>query len=163
MARYKDLIGGLFWLGIAVVMYIASFDMKTLTIGATSTSFVGSGFMPRLVAFAMAFFSAIVILRGVKNLRNTTTAVTGTSSNTMAEYLPVLVSIGLLALYILSIEKVGFLITTVMYLLGQMMILAVPEHRRPLMFLVISLLCSTTIYYTFTEVFYLMLPEGRLF
>ncbi len=81
----------------------------------------------------------------------------------MVEFLPVLVSAGLLALYILLMEKVGFLITTVLYLFGQMMILAAPEHRRPLMFLFISLLCAITIYYTFTEVFYLMLPESRLF
>ncbi len=163
MARYKDLFGGLFWLGIAVVMYSASFEMKTLAIGAASTSFVGSGFMPRLVAFGMALFSAIVIWRGINTLRSTAPANSGAVNTLMVEFLPVLVSAGLLALYILLMEKVGFLITTVLYLFGQMMILAAPEHRRPLMFLFISLLCAITIYYTFTEVFYLMLPESRLF
>lgn len=163
MARYKDLLGGLFWLGIAIVMYIASFDMKTLAIGAASTSFVGSGFMPRVVAFGMAFFSALVIWRGLKNIRNTKTIDADKCSGLAAEYLPVWVSVVLLALYIVLMEKVGFLITTVVYLFVQMMILAAPEHRRPLMFLVISLICSIAIYYTFTEVFYLMLPESRLF
>ncbi len=55
MASYKDLFGGLFWLGIAVVMYSASFEMKTLAIGAASTSFVGSGFMPRWLRLAWLY------------------------------------------------------------------------------------------------------------
>jgi len=163
MARYKDLCGGLFWLTVAVVMYSASFEMKVLAIGASSTSFVGSGFMPRLVAFAMAFFSLLIIWRGIKALRSVQATEHCSGNSLFAEYLPVIVSVALLAGYILLMEKVGFLSMTVLYLFGQMLILAAPEHRRPVLFLLIALLCSATIYYTFTEVFFLMLPESRLF
>ena len=86
MARYKDLCGGLFWLTIAVVMYNASFEMKTLAIGASSTSFVGSGFMPRLVAFAMAFFSLLVIWRGIKALRSVQARTLGQGGSTKEAY-----------------------------------------------------------------------------
>lgn len=163
MERYKDIVGGVLWLGVALVMYAASFEMKTLVIGAASSSFVGSGFMPRLVAVLMAFFSALIIWRGFRNLRLSPVSKAGDKINWLPEYLPVAVSVGLLVLYIVLMEKVGFLIMTIIYLFGQMLILSAPDHRRPVMFLIISVLGAVGIYYTFTEVFMLMLPESRLF
>ena len=163
MARYKDLCSGLFWLTFAIAMYKASFELKVLAIGASSTSFVGSGFMPRLVAVAMVFFSLLIISRGLKTVFAKPTEEKRRNSSIVAEYLPVLVSVGLLSAYILLLEKVGFVAMSVIYLFGQMMILAAPEHRRPVLFLMLALVCSFVIYYTFREVFYLLLPESRLF
>lgn len=163
MARYKDLCSGLFWLIFAIAMYKASFELKVLTIGASSTSFVGSGFMPRLVAVAMVFFSLLIIFRGLKSAFAKPAEEKHRSCSIAVEYLPVLVSVGLLSFYIFLLEKAGFVAMSVIYLFGQMMILAAPEHRRPVFFLIIALVCSFVIYYTFREVFYLLLPESRLF
>jgi len=60
-------------------------------------------------------------------------------------------------------EQIGFLIMTSLYLFGQMLILASSEHRKPVMFLFISVISAAAIYYTFVEVFQLMLPESRIF
>jgi hypothetical protein len=163
MARYKDLCSGLFWLIFAIAMYKASFELKVLTIGAATTSFVGSGFMPRLVAVAIVFFSLLIIYRGLKTAFSKPTSEICRHDSLVAEYLPVLVSVGLLAVYILLLEKAGFVAMTIIYLFGQMMILATPEHRRPVLFLILALSCALVIYYTFREVFYLLLPESRLF
>ena len=78
-------------------------------------------------------------------------------------YLPVIVSLGLLIAYIAFMEMLGFVIMTAVYLCGQMFILATPEHRKPVLFVVISVVSALAIYYTFVEVFQLMLPENRLF
>ena len=163
MARYKDLCSGLFWLTFAILMYKASFELRVLAIGAATTSFVGAGFMPRLVAVAMVFFSLLLISRGLKTIFDKPKTEECRPSSLWAEYLPVLVSVGLLAAYILLMETVGFVAMTIFYMFGQMMILATPEHRRPVLFLLIALACSFAIYYTFREVFYLLLPESRLF
>lgn len=165
MERYKDIIGGLFWILVAAVMYNASFGIRILAVGSGSTSFVGSGFMPRVIAVGMMIFGAIVVWQGIKKLR-------ASAANTCAkeqglalrdQYLPVVVSMGLLVLYIAFMEKAGFMIMTAIYLFGQMFILASAEHRKPVMFLVISVVSATAIYYTFVEVFQLMLPESRIF
>ena len=164
MARYKDVLGGLFWLVVAVGMYYASFSIRVLTIGGGSTSFVGSGFMPRLVAIGMMVLSLTIMWQSWQKLKFAQTDASSKDSCSFQEkYLPVVVSIGLLVAYIAFMEILGFVIMTAVYLCGQMFILATPEHRRPVLFVVISVVSALAIYYTFVEVFQLMLPENRLF
>lgn len=163
MARYKDIFGGLFWLVVAVGMYYASFSIRVLTIGGGSTSFVGSGFMPRLVAIGMMILSLTIMWQSWQKLKFTRTEVSSDELSFREKYLPVMVSIGLLVAYIAFMEMMGFVVMTAVYLCGQMFILATPEHRRPLLFVAISVVSALAIYYTFVEVFQLMLPENRLF
>ena len=164
MARYKDIFGGLFWLVVAVGMYYASFNIRVLAIGGGSTSFVGSGFMPRLVAIGMAILSLTIMWQSWQKLKFAQTDVNSNEALSFRErYLPVMVSMGLLIAYIAFMEMLGFVIMTAVYLCGQMFILATPEHRRPVLFVVISVVSALAIYYTFVEVFQLMLPENRLF
>ena len=70
MARYKDIFGGLFWLVVAVGMYYASFSIRVLAIGGGSTSFVGSGFMPRLVAIGMAILSLTIMWQSWQKIKS---------------------------------------------------------------------------------------------
>ena len=163
MARYKDIFGGLFWLVVAVGMYYASFSIRILAIGGGSTSFVGSGFMPRLVAIGMMILSLTIMWQSWQKLKFTRTEVSSDELSFREKYLPVMVSIGLLVAYIAFMEMMGFVVMTAVYLCGQMFILATPEHRRPLLFVAISVVSALAIYYTFVEVFQLMLPENRLF
>ena len=164
MARYKDIFGGLFWLVVAVGMYYASFSIRVLAIGGGSTSFVGSGFMPRLVAIGMVILSLTIMWQSWQKLKFAQTDVNSNEALSFRErYLPVMVSMGLLIAYIAFMEMLGFVIMTAVYLCGQMFILATPEHRRPVLFVVISVVSALAIYYTFVEVFQLMLPENRLF
>jgi putative tricarboxylic transport membrane protein len=164
MARYKDIFGGLFWLVVAVGMYYASFSIRVLTIGGGSTSFVGSGFMPRLVAIGMMLLSLTIMWQSWQKQKFARTDVCSNDELSFRErYLPVTVSIGLLIAYIAFMEMMGFVIMTAVYLCGQMFILATPEHRRPVLFVAVSVVSALAIYYTFVEVFQLMLPENRLF
>ena len=164
MARYKDIFGGLFWLAVAVGMYYASFSIRVLAIGGGSTSFVGSGFMPRLVAIGMMILSLTIMWQSWQKQKSTQAEARAEDSLSFREkYLPVMVSIGLLVAYIAFMEMMGFVIMTAVYLCGQMFILATPEHRRPVLFVVVSVVSALAIYYTFVEVFQLMLPENRLF
>ena len=164
MERYKDIFGGLFWLFVAAAMFVASFNIRVLAIGGGSTSFVGSGFMPRLVAIGMIILSLIIIFQSWKKVRaSETTECVKDSVSFHERYLPVVVSIGLLVVYIAFMEMLGFVIMTAVYLFGQMFILATTEHRRPVLFLVVAIVSALAIYYTFVEVFQLMLPENRLF
>ena len=164
MARYKDVFGGLFWLIVAVAMYYASFGIRKLAIGGGSTSFVGSGFMPRMVAIGMIILSVTIIWKEWEKIRATgSTACDKEELSLYEKYLPVVVSLVLFTAYIALMETVGFVIMTVIYLFGQMFILAAPEHRKPIMFVVIAVVGAVTINYTFIEVFQLMLPESRLF
>lgn len=161
--RYKDILGGIFWVVVATTMYNASFNIRALTIGAGSSGLVGSGFMPRMVAIGMIILGAVVIFQGIKKLQALSGGIVCEKLSFREQYLPVVVSMVLLIAYVGLMEQVGFMIMTVAYLFGQMYVLAADEHRRPVMFLAISIISAAAIYYTFVEVFQLMLPESRLF
>lgn len=164
MERYKDIIGGVFWLVVAVGMYYASFSIRVLAIGTGSTTFVGSGFMPRLVACGMILLSAIIIWQTWKKIHASCDASDGKGQLTARErYLPVFASLALFIVYIALMEFVGFVTMTALYLFGQMSILATPEHRKPVLFIIVAVVGAVAINYTFVEVFQLMLPESRLF
>ena len=65
-------------------------------------------------------------------------------------------------IYVTIIDPLGFLLSTVVYLIAQMIILY-PEkltEKKLILFVVISIVASAAIYYIFRNVFYLMLPAG---
>jgi putative tricarboxylic transport membrane protein len=68
----------------------------------------------------------------------------------------------LMAGYAALLPMVGFMITTAVYLFLQINILAENQHRKPVLFGIISVVTSVSVYYLFVMVFHLMLPAGIL-
>ena len=76
-----------------------------------------------------------------------------------------IITLALIAVYIFCLEPIGFLLSTFVYLVIQMLVLADESHRKKkdiLLFVLLSLVVSAGIYLLFTRVFYLMLPSGLL-
>ena len=152
----KDLVSGFVLLGFSALMFGVSLNIKkVLMVG------IGSGFVPAMVAACLAVTSVCVIARGYRDRRSEKEALPGAAGDGK-NWLPVVATFCLIALYIAFLEKVGFLLMTTLYLFGQFWVLAGRNHRRVVMFLIISAVASLTIYYTFVKAFDLMLPAGIL-
>ena len=67
MAKYRDLIGGVFFLAFAVFIYALSYQIHM-----TQADPVGPQFFPRLVALFMGVLALISISRSVLRLRQLT-------------------------------------------------------------------------------------------
>ena len=65
-------------------------------------------------------------------------------------------------LYVALLKPLGFVISSVLYLELQMCIMAQKERRRPLKFLIISIVSVVVIYFVFHNLLQLMLPNGIL-
>lgn len=74
-------------------------------------------------------------------------------------------TLALIAVYIFCLEPVGFMLSTFVYLIVQMIVLADDSHRKKkdiVLFVIISAIVAVGVYMLFTRVFYLMLPRGIL-
>jgi putative tricarboxylic transport membrane protein len=163
LKKYGDLISGSFLLILSVAMFIASFYVKRLTISS-----IGSGFVPQVVAVLLAIVSIAIIRHGIIAVRNNPkaekkkSAIKKDSKEEKLNVTGVLITLVLIVIYIATLASVGFLITTAMYLFLQITALATKEQRKIPLFIIISILTSTSVYFIFIKVFHLMLPSGIL-
>ncbi|MFD2212654.1 tripartite tricarboxylate transporter TctB family protein [Metabacillus endolithicus] len=162
----KDIYASVFFIVFSIVMFIASNSIIKLTV-----SRLGADFAPKLVAvgiFILSIFYLITSLKKQKQDNNqavskkTEEEKGSTNEKKKISPLSVLLTVGLLVLYVVLMPTIGFLITTVVYLFFQMYFLAAKSERRIPLFVGISIVTSVSVYYLFKSVFYLMLPAGIL-
>jgi hypothetical protein len=152
---YKDLISGGALLSLAVLMFWAASRIpRVLALG------IDSGFVPRLLAICLGGTCVPIVYRGIRELSQRRSS-SSPDVQRGGGFL-ILATFLLVALYIGLLEKIGFLLMTSVYLFSQFVILAGREHRRPVIFVVVAISVSVAIYYTFVNVFSLMLPAGIL-
>jgi putative tricarboxylic transport membrane protein len=152
----KDIFSGFVLLVFSALMFGVSLNIKkVLMVG------IGSGFVPAMVAAFLAATSVCIIVKGYRDSRSGNGVSRGAAEHGK-NWLPVVATFCLIAFYIALLEKVGFLLMTTFYLFGQFWVLAGRNHRRAVMFLIVSAVVSLTIYYTFVKAFDLMLPAGIL-
>lgn len=73
-------------------------------------------------------------------------------------------SIGLLVAYVAVYMRLGFILSTILYLIASVTLLAPPGQRRKMILFVIpfSVIFTFTVYVAFTKYLTLMLPRGML-
>ncbi|WP_339251615.1 tripartite tricarboxylate transporter TctB family protein [Sporosarcina sp. FSL W8-0480] len=161
--KIRDVQSGIFLLIVSVIMFSATLSFKKLT-----TSLVGPAFMPQVIAGLIALMALAIIIQGIRNVKAervkeaSSDVVTKKDPKDEVTYRPVILTFILMAVYVAVMPFVGFLITTAVYMFIQMMILSDKPERRWLLFAVVSVVASATIYYVFRNVFYVMLPSGLL-
>jgi putative tricarboxylic transport membrane protein len=163
LKKYGDLFSGIFLFVFSIVLFIGSYSVKQLAISS-----IGSGFVPQVVAVLLLLVSLAIIRHGIIAVRATAPLAKAKKeqcapeTEEKANMTGVLCTIGLLAAYIATVTTVGFLISTALYLFFQMTVLATKQQRKFPLFIIISIVTSVTVYYTFVKVFHLMLPSGIL-
>lgn len=158
--KYWDLASGIAFLVLSITVFIGAQHVKTLAVSS-----IGSGFFPSVVSVLLAITSIAIIAGGIVQARKPDPSPASKARASTEEKPRVWGVIGTFALmagYALLISKLGFLITTTLYLFVQMNILSPKQSRRQLMFAIIAVLAAVIIYYTFVKVFNLMLPAGIL-
>ncbi|MBE2294120.1 MAG: tripartite tricarboxylate transporter TctB family protein [Phycisphaerales bacterium] len=157
MAKYRDLIGGVFFLAFAVFIYALSYQIHM-----TQADPVGPQFFPRLVALFMGVLALISISRSVLRLRKadpTATAKKGSFS------IALLLTALLLIAYTLLIEKVGFIILSAIYLYLQILLISPKEELQKhnlVINAVVAIVVPIALYYLFYHAFGIFLPAGLL-
>ena len=130
---------------------------ESLSIDTTNIYALGPLFFPKILMFSLAFLS---ILLGVKSIDFSSKAAREKSETTIAvgALFMQAVFVGLIILYLLVMPVLGYIASTVIFLLAEMLFLGKRTIKDAALCLVAA--CATTglLYYVFAHLLYLFLP-----
>ncbi|MGN7284600.1 tripartite tricarboxylate transporter TctB family protein [Shouchella rhizosphaerae] len=154
---------------LAVLMFVASLRMETLTILSIG---VGSRFLPLLMAVAIFLLSTLLLLGGLKKKAEPASEAASAldipdvdakqpQQKTSNEKTTVLATSLLLIGYVVALPVLGFILASTLYMAVQSMMMTNRQKKRFFVIvLLISFAVSVLLYYVFRVGFNLMLPIG---
>lgn len=149
--KVRSLLCSVIMLAFGVFMFV-----NALSIPHKIASDVGSGYVPKFIAGCIVVVAAAkLILTLVKKDPNANKKETAENDK-----LGGLATIGLMVVYMLIFEPVGFVCSSVLYLFAQIMLLSNKQNRNPLLFAVISIVLPLAIDALFVFVIKMPLPKG---
>lgn len=155
--KYKDVIVGSVLATLSVVYLILSFQIKLTNIDRV----VGSRMFPQICGTIILILSVCLIVGGIQRAKRAGAEDLGEKKN----YTRTILVLGSYAAYIFLMDKIGFTVSSVIYLFSQMIVMGKwPVGKKALaLYLVISVIVSAVIYVTFNNVFMLILPKAGWF
>ena len=150
----KDILSGFLLLFLAVGVFLYSFHIRVfLPID------IGSGMFPRVVAVMLGICSLLIIRGGVRAGRKTEDV----QQKTDIRIFGIAASIVCMGGYILVLDLLGFILSSILYLFAQLLILAGCDKKKLIRVGVMSLVAPVVIYGVFVYGFSMILPECALF
>lgn len=156
LKKYGDLAVGVVFTALAVGVYVLASQLPPNLLGG-----VGPDFMPKILAIGMGILGILQCISGFRTAKKTD-GQAGEKEEDKPEYWRVLATVIAFFIYVFSIEKLGFLICSIVYLFVQMLILAPKEKRNYILFAIISVVFNIAVYYLFRNGLNVMLPAGIL-
>lgn len=153
MRKYKEVISG----SIIFILAAVYFGIG-LTIPEFNDGFISSDFMPKLYGIILMALSAVQILIGAKGIKKEE----GTNDQGNGTFLvpEVIITFVFLVLYVALLNVLGFLVSTILFLLGMVTLFTPKEKRNIVKIILISVVFSVVVYLIFVKGFGLTLPEG---
>ena len=157
-----NLICGLVYLGIAIAVALYA---KTIPVGTLNFGGVNSQTFPLICSAVIAMLACCLIWQGIHGMRKSpkpTAEELAAEKENRKKLIDVLLTIGLVAAYILLLKPVGYLIVTPLFLFALIMLVAPKEVRKPVKFAIIGIVTAVITYLIFRYAFSVQLPMGIL-
>lgn len=160
LGKYEDWLVALFYFLVTVV-----YAVQIPSIKRTSISPVDSAFLPIILSVGMGILTVCQVYNTVKKKRKE--KVNNTENESLEavdrpDYGRVILTLVFSLLYVALLKPLGFVISSILYLELQMCIMSQKEKRKPVKFLLISVISVMVIYFVFHNLLQLMLPNGIL-
>jgi putative tricarboxylic transport membrane protein len=147
---------------VGAVMLCAGLFYLFLTMNLPRKGAIDASTVPYVLAVGLCLLGFLQLLGARKAIRPETEPDDDTPK-AAADYPTVLKTLALIAIYIALLETVGFLIMTVLYLYAQFIVVTPRDQKiKHLSYVIIAVIASIAIYFTFRHGFDLMLPAGFL-
>lgn len=163
MKKYGELIGGVVVFMIAAVYFWMAFSIKKFNAG--QPGIITSDVMPKIYGVAVMLLSAVLIFRGVREAKTPSAQEEQLSERRFPVEPEILLTFLLLVVYVALLQTVGFVIMSILFVLGLSAILLPVEKRRGssyLTILVVAVIFTVAITAIFVKGFNLTLPMGLL-
>lgn len=154
--RYQELI-----FGIIIAAFDIFYFIMTLRIPRKDASNVfDARFFPYLLCAVFTILAVFQILAGIRNLKQA-----GQSPKTEEneDTVTVLKALGSILVYILLMSRLGFIVSTILFLLVMFALLCpVNQKKNYFLYLVVAIVFTLFVYVIFRYVLKIILPQGIL-
>jgi putative tricarboxylic transport membrane protein len=117
---------------------------------------IGSGFMPKIIG------ASIIVIAAVKLVLTLMSKASAAKTKTDDDLKGGLWTIAALLAYVLLFDRLGFILSTALYLFVQILVLSNEQNRNLKLFAAISVVMPVAIYALFVYVIKMPLPAGLL-
>lgn len=156
--RHRDLILGIVMLILSFLYYYFAAHVKTRPM--LTPDYAGAQVVPRLLGIILAVLSALLIVQAVVRLKKNK-AEDG-EKMTREDLLSVVLTFAVTIFYVTAMQPLGFILSTVVFLFLLMNVLAPKEKRKPIMFLLISVVFTAIVFVAFRIGLSQLLPRGPI-
>ncbi len=154
--KFGDLVVGIFFMALSVVLIVAA---KALPKSAVME--IGPDFMPTVIGALTFVLAAILTVQAVLGLKKGKEI--DPASLPSCDYKRVLLSILLVLVYVFALQPVGFIVSTLIYLLLQMLVLSPDDERdvkHIIRLVIIDVIFTFAVFFLFRYGFKILLPAG---
>ncbi|QCR32323.1 tripartite tricarboxylate transporter TctB family protein [Lysinibacillus sp. SGAir0095] len=159
-----DFITGGVIAAVAAIMFIMTFSFEEFAGAGVG---VGVEFMPRVIAVLMLITAVVIMINAYRNRDKQIKVIDGETGLEVEEedpnsknYKKLSISLGAMIIYAILTPFIGFLLSSILYLITQMFILSDNDKKKLIVIGTISIVMSVIVYFIFRNVFYVMLPQG---
>ncbi|MBQ7145552.1 MAG: tripartite tricarboxylate transporter TctB family protein [Lachnospiraceae bacterium] len=154
-------------IGAIVIIFSAvmMFQSSKIQVDKFASSVVdNAAFMPRLIFAILIVIGVVLVVMGVQEIgKNKGKLLEGEAlEKASRETLRSLGALCILLAYILCFKPVGFVISSILFLVGMMYYMTKKEDRKPVLFIIIAVVMTLVVYFCFQKFLYIYLPNGIL-
>ena len=159
---YGDIWLGVFLSILSAFMFWQTFSFKVVT--KPSSPLDTAKFAPQLVFGALGLCGLILIVQGALNVKKK--RATLPSEEQMARSVLVFkrsfVGIAGVGLFVLLLPYLGFIPCAILYMIGNMLFMGAKKEWKPKTYVIVAVLVTLFLYFTFRQFMYVKLPAGIL-
>ena len=155
--KYRDYLSSIFFIAISLVMiYMARLLPKSKVMS------IGPDFMPTVIGVTTLILAVLLLILTVMRTKERETALAKAEPEDF-DYRRMLYSLVLILIYVFIMQPVGFILSTIIYLIPQFLVLAPDEERNKkeaIKLVVISIIFTIIVFLLFRYGFKIVLPAG---
>lgn len=155
--KYGDIVVGVFFMVLSAALIVMA---KMLP--KSKVMEIGPDFMPLVIGSVAFILAAILTFLSVKNFKLHAKELENTTVPD-CDYKRVLSSVILVLIYVFVLQPVGFILSTMVYLLLQMLVLSPDDERDPkhiIRLVIIDVIFTLVVFFLFRYGFKIVLPAG---
>ena len=151
--KNKDIICSVLFLAFGAAMFILASGLKN-----TIRNDVGPGYVPKFIGVCMMIVSGAKLILSLFDKSKTGKAVEKMNGDIVGG----LGTVGLMVAYAWAFAKVGFIVSSAVYLFCQILLMSNEKNRKPVLFAAISILLPVAVDALFVFLIQTPLPKGIL-
>lgn len=156
--KCKDLILGAFMLALSAFYLYFAQQIKTKP--KLTPSYASDRIMPTILGILLAILSIILIFQGIKKLKAPEEG--EVKKMDRADAMAVVYTFAIIIGYIILMPIAGFILSTIIYLILQMIVLAPPDKRNYALFAIVSVVFTILVFVAFRMGLQQLLPRGPI-